>query len=114
MKHQPLEVATMRDAELSLALRGMDSVNHNSSVLGEAAARLAHYAAESGQYTLIMVEAPRVEFPRTTPSTFRMGSSAPLIREHIVVDGLARGEFRAVDLYGDIVIVKRQDIGDRS
>jgi hypothetical protein len=106
----------MKPEELAVRLRNMVGRLHpnDAEVVIAAAVQCERAALEAGECRVLLVEGYRVAFPRQTRLCASIADlDAPLNPECIVVDGLQPGEHRAVDLWGQIVIVQRAPLTPR-
>lgn len=77
-----------------------------------AAGRLARMASTHEGCKSIAVNANRVEFARPEPFSVKVQASPiqpPARMETVAFDRLEPGEYRAVDLWGEIVVLHRVD-----
>lgn len=100
-----IEIASMTNAELSLALREL-----GKAIANEAGQRLARIAATQDGHPAIAVQSRRVAFPRHLPMQVSLERGRPTLPTRIdecVVDGLEQDEYRAVDIFGELWIIHR-------
>lgn len=104
-------ISAMSNAALACALRELAaSERPELSPIIEAAIRLERSAMVAGDCRCIMVDQGSVMFHKPEPMSVRFGESdRPLRLETREVRWLKPGEHRAVDLWGEVVIVKRAD-----
>jgi len=97
-------IRDLSNAVLACQLRTMAP---GEPLIVEAARRLERMAIAAGACRCIAVNGPRVEFPRLQSMSVRVGANAPVRTEVVTISGLEPGEHRAVDLFGEVVIVQR-------
>jgi hypothetical protein len=111
MSDQPIDYSTFSHAQLALALQ--DHVSdpwRPDPLLVEASARLARIAMERSECTGMMVNNATVYFHKPKPfSAVRyMVGDDRFETEIMTVRGLRPGEVRAVDRFGEVIVIVRQ------